>query len=54
MSYLKILDIFSKKEKIENLENIIEKPRLQVFKDIISNEKDIPSTLLNDIKAIAC
>ena len=54
MSYLKILDIFSKKEKVENLENIIEKPRLQVFKDIISNEKEIPSTLLNDIKAIAC
>ena len=54
MSYLKILEIFSKKEKIENLENIIQKPRLQVFKDIISNEKEISSTLLNDIKAIAC
>lgn len=52
MSYLKILEIFSKKEKIENLENIIEKPRLQVFKDIIPNDKDIPSTLLNDIKEI--
>ena len=53
MSYIKIFEIFSKKEKIENLENIIEKPRLQVFKDIIPNGKDIPSTLLNDIKAIA-
>ena len=52
MSYMKILEFFSKKEKIENLENIIEKPRLQVFKDIIPNEKNNPSTLLNDIKAI--
>ena len=54
MSYMKILEILSKKEKIENLENIIEKPRLKVFKDIIPNEKDTPSTLLNDIKAITC
>ena len=51
---MKILEILSKKEKIENLENIIEKPRLKVSKDMIPNEKDIPSTLLNDIKEITC
>ena len=53
MSYTKILEIFSKIEFIGNIQNIVEKPRLQVFKDIVENDEDIQSRLLSDIKAIA-
>ena len=50
MSYMKILESFSKIEKIKNIQNIVEKPRLQVFIDIVSSEK--PSRLFNDIKSL--
>ena len=53
MSYSKILETFSKIESLENINNIIEKPRLQVFKDIVQTNENIPSRLLNDIKQLA-
>jgi hypothetical protein len=52
MTYIKIMEILSKIENIKNIENIIEKPRLQVFKNLVKNENNIPSRLLNDIKNI--
>ena len=52
MSYMKMLETFSKIETIKNIKNIAEKPRLQVFKEIVSNEKCIPSRLFNDIKSL--
>ena len=52
MTYTKIMEILSKIENIKNIENIIEKPRLQVFKNLVKNENNIPSRLLNDIKNI--
>ena len=54
MTYSKILETFSKIEKIENIKNIIEKRRLQVFKDIVKNDENIPSRLLYDFKNLAC
>ena len=53
MTYIKIMEILSKIENIKNIENIIEKPRLQVFKNLVKNENNIPSRLLNDIKNIS-
>jgi hypothetical protein len=52
MTYTKIMEILSKIENIKNIENIIEKPRLQVFTNLVKNENNIPSRLLNDIKNI--
>lgn len=53
MSYTKILDIFSKREYIKTVKNMVQKPRLKVFKDIVGNNKEnIRSRLLNDIKEI--
>ena len=54
MTYSKILETFSKIEKIENIKNIVEKPRLQVFKDFVKNDENIPSRLLYDFKNLAC
>ena len=53
MSYTKILDIFSKIECIENVQTIAEKPRLKVFREIVKNEEENKSRLLNDIKELA-
>ena len=53
MSYSKILETFSKIESLENINNIIKKPRLQVFKDIVNIKGDIPSRLFDDIKKLA-
>jgi butyrate response factor 1 len=53
MSYSKILETFSKIESLENIENIIEKPRLQVFKDIVNIKENIPSRLFDDVKKLA-
>ena len=52
MTYIKIMEILSKIENIKNIDNIIEKPRLQVFTNLVKNENNIPSRLLNDIKNI--
>ncbi len=52
MTYTKIMEILSKIDNIKNIENIIEKPRLQVFENLVKNENNIPSRLLNDIKNI--
>ena len=49
MSYSKILEIISKVENIENVKKLVEKPRLNVFKEIV-DDKNIKSTLLEDIK----
>ena len=43
MTYTKIMEILS---KIGNVENIIEKPRLQIFKNLVKNENNIPRKLL--------
>ena len=53
MSYSKILETFSKIESLENIVNIIEKPRLQVFKDIVNIKENIPSRLFDDVKKLA-
>ena len=53
MSYSKILETLSNIEAIGNIKNIIKKPRLQVFKDIVQTNENIPSRLLNDIKQLA-
>ena len=50
MNYSLILDTFSKIENIRNINNIIEKPRLPVFKEISKKNENIPSRLLFDIK----
>lgn len=50
MTYTKILEIFSEKEKIAYIDNIVEKERLPVFKEIVRNEEKIPRRLFNDFK----
>jgi len=50
MTYTKILEIFSEKEKITYIDNIVEKGRLPVFKNIVKNEESIPRRLFDDIK----
>ena len=49
MSYSKILEIISKVENIDNIKKLVEKPRLNVFKEII-DDKNVKSKLLDDIK----
>ena len=52
MSYKKILEIISKIENIKNIKKLVEKPRLNVFKEI-TGENDInKSRLLEDIKEL--
>ena len=52
MTYKKTLETISKFENIGNIKELIEKPRLSVFKEIVKNKKGIKSTLLDDIKKI--
>ena len=54
MTYKKILETISKMENVENIKKLIEKPRLQIFKEIVDN-KDAGQTenrLLEDIKSL--
>ena len=54
MSYKKILDIISKYENVRNVKKLVEKPRLNIFKEITGDiqEEDIKSRLLDDIKQL--
>ena len=52
MTYTKILETISKPENIENIKGLNLKSRLSVFKNIVSNKKEIKNTLLEDIKNI--
>ena len=53
MSYGRILETISKLENVENIKKLIEKPRLNVFKEITgNNNQNIQSRLLDDIKSL--
>ena len=52
MTYKKTLETISKFENVGNIKELIEKPRLAVFREIVDNKKSIKSTLLEDIKKI--
>ena len=54
MSYKKILETISKLENIDNIKKLIEKPRLQIFKEIVDNKKieQSENRLLDDIKCL--
>lgn len=55
MTYKKILETISKLENVDNIKKLIEKPRLQIFKEIVDNkelEKSQKSRLLDDIKSL--
>ena len=52
MSYKKILEIISKIENIKNIKKLVEKPRLNVFKEITGENDDNKSRLLADIKEL--
>lgn len=54
MTYKTILDTISKLENVENIKKLIEKPRLEVFKEIIDDKQQehCESRLLDDIKSI--
>jgi len=52
MTYKKTLETISKLENVENIKELIEKPRLSIFKEIVKNKKSIKSTLLDDIKKV--
>lgn len=52
MTYSKILETISKKENVENIKKLIEKPRLPVFQQICENSKGGKSRLLDDIKSL--
>jgi hypothetical protein len=56
MSYQKILEIITKMENVRNIKKLVEKPRLNIFKEIsgdnINNEKNDENNLLNDIKQL--
>ena len=54
MSYTKIMKTISKMENVENIKKLMEKPRLQIFKEIVddSSIEQKESTLLNDIKSL--
>ena len=53
MSYTKIIKAISKMENVENIKRLMEKPRLQIFKEIVDNPsiEQKESTLLDDIKS---
>ena len=54
MSYGKILETISKLENVENIKKLVEKPRLNVFKEICSDDnQNIKSRLLDDIKGLS-
>ena len=52
MTYKKTLETISKIENIGNIKELIEKPRLSVFKEIVEDKKSVKSTWLEDIKKI--
>ena len=52
MSYQKMLEIISKPENIRNIKKLVEKPRLEIFKEITGENKDNKSRLLEDIKKL--
>ena len=53
MSYNKILEIISKIENIRNIKKLVEKPRLNIFKEITGEKEDNnKSRLLEDIKEL--
>jgi hypothetical protein len=52
MTYKKTLETISKFENVGNIKELIEKPRLSVFKEIVDDKNYIKSTLLEDIKKI--
>ena len=52
MTYKKTLETISKLENIENIKKLIDKPRLEIFKEIYENKNVAKSTLLDDIKKI--
>ena len=54
MSYKKILETISKLENVDNIKKLIEKPRLEIFKEIINNKniEQCESRLLDDIKCL--
>ena len=54
MSYKKILEIISKIENVRNVKKLVEKPRLDVFKEITGdiNEDENQRRLLDDIKGL--
>ena len=52
MTYKKILETISKQENIENIKDLIPKPRLSVFQEIVDIDKENKKNLLDDIKNI--
>ena len=52
MTYGKILETLSKLENVENIKKLIEKPRLPIFKEIVDNNENSKSRLLEDIKSL--
>ena len=52
MTYKKTLETISKFENVGNIKELIEKPRLSIFKEIVKNKKGLKSRLLDDIKKI--
>jgi len=52
MTYKKALETLSKKENIENIKDLIPKPRLTVFQEIINIDKEKTKSLLDDIRNI--
>jgi hypothetical protein len=54
MSYKKILEIISKIENVRNVKKLVEKPRLDIFKEITGdiNEDENKTRLLDDIKGL--
>lgn len=54
MSYKKILEIISKIENVRNIKKLVDKPRLDVFKEITGEIDDNDNTkrLLDDIKEL--
>ena len=52
MSYNKILETISKPENIINIKKIVEKPRLKIFKEILPENENNKSRLLDDLKVV--
>ena len=54
MSYKKIIEIISKFENVRNVKKLVEKPRLEIFKEIGGEDdnNENKSRLLNDIKEL--
>ena len=54
MTYKKILETISKLENVDNIKKLIEKPRLEIFREIIDNKniEQCESRLLDDIKCL--